>query len=144
MCVCVCLSLSQVLDLHWKFITRVGACGGFFHWRQIAGFKLELHMLEGVLEGGFELHLCTSFSALIFATMYFFRDVVKQESTYHKVGSKPHPAPRGFLSMVGPTGSNSRRIARCWFFFFLFQGCSDANMTSQCVGGCWPSSWPNL
>ena len=44
--------------------------------------------------------------------IYFY----KQEPTHHKVGNKPHPAPRGFLSMVGPMGSNSRRIARRWIF----------------------------
>ena len=43
--------------------------------------------------------------------------MTKQEPTHRKVGSKPHPARRGFLSMVGPTGSNSRWIAQCWFFF---------------------------
>ena len=37
-----------------------------------------------------------------------------QEPTHHKVGSKAHPASKGFLSRVGPTCSNLRRIAqRC-------------------------------
>ena len=36
----------------------------------------------------------------------------KQEPTHRKVCSKPHHAPRGFLSMVGPTSSNSRQIAQ--------------------------------
>ena len=34
-----------------------------------------------------------------------------QEPTHRKVGSKPHTAPRGFLSRVEPIGSYSRRIA---------------------------------
>ena len=40
--------------------------------------------------------------------------------THCKVGSKPHPAPRGFLNMVGPTGSNSCRSARRYILFYLF------------------------
>ena len=39
--------------------------------------------------------------------------------TQCKVGSKPHPAPSKFLSMIGPTCSNSRWIARCRFFFSI-------------------------
>ena len=39
-------------------------------------------------------------------------DGKNQEPTHCKIGSKPHPAPRVSLSRVGPTGSNSRRIAR--------------------------------
>ena len=30
-----------------------------------------------------------------------------QKPTHRKVASKPHPTPRGFLSKVGPTCSNS-------------------------------------
>ena len=30
------------------------------------------------------------------------REVKNQEPTQHEVGSKPHPAPKGFLSRVGP------------------------------------------
>ena len=41
------------------------------------------------------------------------RQLGSQEPTRRKVGSKPHPAPRGFLSKVGPMGSNSCRISRC-------------------------------
>ena len=32
------------------------------------------------------------------------RYVGSQEPTHRKVGSKPHPTSRGFLSRVGPTG----------------------------------------
>ena len=39
-----------------------------------------------------------------------------QEPAHHKVGSKLHPAPRGFSSRVGPTGLDSRRIAQGWLF----------------------------
>jgi hypothetical protein len=36
-----------------------------------------------------------------------------------EVRRKPrtHLAPRGFLSRVGPTSSNSRQSARCWYLF---------------------------
>ena len=34
--------------------------------------------------------------------------VGSQEPTHCKVGIEPHHAPRRFLNMVGPTGSNSR------------------------------------
>ena len=37
-----------------------------------------------------------------------------------KVVSKPHPAPRGFLSKVGPTSLKLHRIARRWLFIYLF------------------------
>ena len=43
-----------------------------------------------------------------------------QEPTHRKVSSKPHHAPRGFLSKVGPTGSNSRRIAQRLLLLLLF------------------------
>ena len=33
---------------------------------------------------------------------------------------KPHPIPRGFLSMVGPTCSNSHRMDRHWHFLHIF------------------------
>jgi hypothetical protein len=51
------------------------------------------------------------------------RWVGSQVPTHRKVGSKPPPlpAPRGFLSTVRPTGSNSRWIARRWLFIYLFQ-----------------------
>ena len=49
----------------------------------------------------------TSFSFLFY----------KQEPTHRKVGNKPHPIPRGFLSRVGPTCSNSRQIIPPRFFF---------------------------
>ena len=39
------------------------------------------------------------------------RWVGSQEPTQCNVGMKPHPAPRGFSSRVGPTGSNSSWIA---------------------------------
>ena len=37
----------------------------------------------------------------------------KQKPTKCKVGSKPHPTSRRFLSKVGPTGSNSYWTAQC-------------------------------
>jgi hypothetical protein len=40
-------------------------------------------------------------------------------STHRKVDNKPHPAPRGFLSKVGSTGSNSCRIAQRWLLLPL-------------------------
>jgi hypothetical protein len=43
-----------------------------------------------------------------------------QEPTHHKLGNKPHPAPRGSLSMVGPTNSNSRRsVWHCILWLIL-------------------------
>ena len=45
--------------------------------------------------------------------------VGSQEPTHRKVGSKPHLAPRGFLSKVGPTCSNSHRIVGRWFHSFI-------------------------
>jgi hypothetical protein len=51
------------------------------------------------------------------ATSFYFIFFIEKESTHRKVGDKPHLAPREFLSMVGPTGSNSRQITRRWFFF---------------------------
>ena len=52
--------------------------------------------------------------------IFFFKKVGSQEPNHCKVGTKPHHAPRGFLSMVGPTCSNSRQIARSWLFICLF------------------------
>ena len=51
------------------------------------------------------------------------RYVGSQEPTHCKLGNKPHLAQRGFLSRVGPTGSNSCRIAQCWLFTYLFIYC---------------------
>jgi hypothetical protein len=34
-------------------------------------------------------------------------DIAKSPPIARYIGSKPHPAPRGFLSRVGPTSSNS-------------------------------------
>ena len=48
------------------------------------------------------------------------RWVGSQELIHHKEGNKSHPARRGFLSKVRPTGSNSRRIAWRWLFMYLF------------------------
>ena len=45
--------------------------------------------------------------------------VGSQEPTHWKVGSNSHLAPRGFLSKIGPKGSNSHWIARCWLFIYL-------------------------
>ena len=47
------------------------------------------------------------------------KEVRNQESTHCKAGSKAHPARRGFLSRVGPTGSNSRQIAQHWLIIYL-------------------------
>ena len=61
---------------------------------------------------------------IMFSFCFFIFHFYRQEPTYHKVGSKPRPAPRGFLSKVGPTCSNSHWITRCWFFspfFYLSQ-----------------------
>ena len=44
----------------------------------------------------------------------------KPRADHRKVGSKPHPAPRWYLSRVEPTGSNSRWIARRWLIIYAF------------------------
>jgi hypothetical protein len=51
-----------------------------------------------------------------FLLIYLFH---KQEPTHHMVSSKPHLAPKRFLRRVGPTSSNSRRIAWRWLFTYL-------------------------
>ena len=60
---------------------------------------------------------------ICFISFYLYIDIYfnKQEPTHCKVGSEPHPAPRGFLSKIGPTGSNSCHIAGRWFFFLLMK-----------------------
>jgi len=50
------------------------------------------------------------------------RQAENQEPTHCKVGSKPHHASRGFLSRVGPTSSNSRRIA--WHWLLIWKACT--------------------
>jgi hypothetical protein len=64
-------------------------------------------------------------SCLVYQTLNIIFSVARyvrsQEPTHHKVGSKRHLTPRRFfLSRVGPTGSNSRRIAQRWLFVYLF------------------------
>jgi hypothetical protein len=44
----------------------------------------------------------------------------KPRAPHRKVGSLPHHPPRGFLSKVGPTCSNSRRITRHLNFSFPY------------------------
>ena len=66
------------------------------------------------------LHIVIDINIMYYYFILFHTFFYKQEPTHRKVGSTPHPVPRGFLSMVGPTGSNARRIARRCFFFFFF------------------------
>ena len=47
------------------------------------------------------------------------RWVGSQELTHCKIDGKYHLAPRGFLSRVGPTDSNSRRTAQHWLVVYL-------------------------
>jgi hypothetical protein len=60
----------------------------------------------------------------------------KQEPIHHKVGSKPHPTPRGFLNKVGPTESNSRRIAQRWFYYVLFLFWKEWYGDTKVIGTC--------
>ena len=58
------------------------------------------------------------FDSQLWNLLYTWRK--NQEPTHCKVSSKPHLAPRGSLSKILPTGSNSRRIGwRCIIMTFL-------------------------
>jgi hypothetical protein len=60
----------------------------------------------------------------LYLTKKLAKHVESQEPTHNKVGSKPHLAPRGFLSRVRPLNSNPHRITQCWLFDYLFIYCS--------------------
>ena len=54
------------------------------------------------------------------ALISFRKDIDKLGGLLWSQRGKLHPAPRGFLSKVGPTGSNSHQFAQHWFFFLFF------------------------
>ena len=71
-------------------------------------------------------------------------DNKNQKPTQCKVGSKPHLAPRGSLSRVGPMGSNSRQIARHYklikliLFFLISMSIMKLKMTNHMIRDCLP------
>jgi hypothetical protein len=79
---------------------------------------VERHTSPNEMIGG----LIPTVKSFLYLTWKLARWAGSQEPTHHghKVDNKPHHAPRGLLSMVGPTCSNSRRIARCWLFIYWF------------------------
>jgi hypothetical protein len=62
-----------------------------------------------------------------------------QEPTHRKASSKPRPTPRGSSNRVGPTYSNSSRIAQCCILLLL--RCNPLDLETL---GSWPIMPRNL
>jgi hypothetical protein len=57
----------------------------------------------------------------------FGKWVVQPSPTHRKVGRKPHRAPRGFLSKVGPMGSNPYKFFKVSYLFIYLGGPHSSN-----------------
>ena len=80
---------------------------------KLRGYSGEVPIYEW---SGWQFDSCCEIFSILDRKKKLAKQVGSQEPTHCKAGSKPHHAPRGVLSRVGPTSSNSCWIVRRWLF----------------------------